>query len=160
MTTLEYTQVFEQYRMFVFYFCKKKLDHQEDAEDIAATTFLKLWEGIEAVTKDKAKAFLLVTANRLCLDRIKTNRKGREREFEFSLIDLEHVEIEDHVITCLHKMIESLPKQQKEAIRLRYLNGKSQSEVGDIMSVSRQTAANTISNALRLLRHKLKNPSP
>lgn len=157
MTTEEYIEVFDAYRMYVFYFCKKLVNHQEDAEDITCNVFIALWNNREDVLLKSAKAYLIVTANHKCQDYFRTKKKYAERITVFSLTDLESVEIDYEVLNYLHKLIETLTEQQKKMILMKYKDGKEAKEIAKILNLKPQTVSNTLHSALSQLRWTIKN---
>lgn len=157
MTTEEYLEVFEAYRMYIFYFCKKIVNQKEDAEDITGSVFISLWDKRDDVLLISVKAFLLVTANRKCLDHIKIKRKYERKLTDFSLSDLEEIEIDTEVLNYLNKLIQALPIQQKKMILLRYQDGKKAREIAKILNLKQQTVSNTLHSALNQLRQAIKN---
>lgn len=157
MTTEEYLEVFDTHRMYVFYFCKKIVNQQEDAEDITCNVFITLWDNREDVLMKSAKAYLIVTANHKCQDHFKTKKRYAERIAAFSLADMEEVEIDTEVLKYLHKLIEALTEQQKKMILMKYHDGKEAKEIAKVLNLKQQTVSNTLHSALSQLRRAIKN---
>ena len=63
----------------------------------------------------------------------------------------------DKIRTFIDEMLLTLDKDQQEAIRLNFLEGKKQEEVAKIMGIARGTVASRISRGLGVIRQKLKN---
>lgn len=152
MTESEYKHVFEAYRMYVFYFCNKWLGQKEDAEDVTSDVFISLWHNKENVQATKAKAYLLVTANRKCQDKVRTNKNYNNRVNIYSLSDLNEVEINNEVLGYLAKLIEALPPQEKRMITLMYKDGKERWEIAKLLNLSPQTVSNTLHSAIKRLK--------
>lgn len=157
MTTKEYLDVFNIYRMYVFYFCKKIINHQEDAEDITHDTFISLWQNKENVLSKTAKAFLIVTANRKCHDYFRVKKHYQKRIITFSLQDFEEVEIDTDVLTYLYKLIETFPPQEKKVLLLKYKDGKEVKEIAKLTKLNPQNISNTLNNGMNRIRNIIKN---
>lgn len=157
MTDAEYIKVFDTYRMYIFYFCKKWLSQQEDAEDITTDVFIKLWENRDKVELKSIKAFLLVTANRKCQDRIRTNKHYTERITAFSIANMAETEIEAEVLDYLYKLIESLTPNEKRTILLRYKDGEEVKQISKLLGIKAHTVSIHLNNGLNKLRFKIKN---
>lgn len=158
MTTSEYIDVFNSYRMYIFYFCKKFLGHQQDAEDITSFVFLRLWENREKVIARSAKAFLLVTANHKCQDYFKNKNRYTEVVNTISLNDLDEIEIENNVLEYVYRLIESFNPQEKRMILMKYKEGKEVKEISKLLGLTPQTVSNTLNNGLKRLRAIIKRP--
>ena len=139
MTEKEYLKAFDTYRMYIFYFSKKIVDHQEDAEDITTEVFISLWKNKDSIELKSIKAFLLVTANRKCLDLIKARKYNNQKLDAFSIRDLDDIEIDTEVIDYLYKLIESLLPQQRKMMFMKYKEGKEVKDISNILNLSPQT---------------------
>lgn len=156
MTDKEYIEVFEAYRMYVFYFCKKIIKHKEDAEDITCEVFISLWKNKENIPSNSAKAFLMVTANRRCQDYFRMKKHYQERVLIFSLQDFDEVEIDAEVLTYLHKLIQTLLPQEKKILLLKYKDGKEVKEIAKLTKLNPQNISNTLNNGMNRIRNIIK----
>lgn len=152
MTESEYIQVFNTYRMYIFYFCRKLINHKEDAEEITANVFVSLWRYKEKVNINSAKAFLLVTANHKCQDYFKMERRRRDADEAFSFAEIEEVEIQSDVLGYLYNLISTLQPQEKRMVMLKYKDGKEVKEIAKLLQLSPQTVSNTLNNGLKKIR--------
>ena len=59
----------------------------------------------------------------------------------------------------LAQALETLPEDQREAVRLRYLEGQSLAEIVDHMSKSKDAVASLLKRGMRNLRKQLAEPS-
>lgn len=156
MTESEYIQVFDAYRMYIFYFCNKLIHHREDAEDITLFVFIKLWEYREKVLPESAKSFLLVTANHKCQDYFKMKKRYPEVLGRMSLYDLDNLEIENEVLQYLYGIINTLSPHERRIMLLKYKEGKEVKEISKITGLRSQTVSNAIYIALSKLKAIIK----
>lgn len=165
MTQNEFNQVFEAYRMYVFYFCNKSVNHVQDAEDITVSVFLSLWEHLDSVPVNSAKAYLIVSANRKCIDFLRRQKRNRGQailfynmgELEESFLPFPYeIEIDADVVGFIYALINSLTPQQKKTILLKYKDGKEVKDIAKLLGLSPQTISNTITDGLIRLRHLVK----
>lgn len=152
MIDKEYIEVFDAYRMYVFYFCKKIIKHKEDAEDITCEVFISLWKNKENIPSNSAKAFLMVTANRRCQDYFRMKKHYQERVLIFSLQDFDEVEIDAEVLTYLHKLIQTLLPQEKKILLLKYKDGKEVKQISKLLQIKPQTVSTQLNTGLNKLR--------
>ena len=66
----------------------------------------------------------------------------------------EQISNRDHL---LHQTVESLPDYLREIVFLRYFQGLSYKEIGDIMQVNEQVARNYAQRAVKRLKEKLQS---
>lgn len=157
MTTLEYIEAFDKYRMYIFYFCKKWLGSQEDAEDITADVFIKLWEHRESVFLESAKPFLLVAANHKCQDHLRRIKKYKEIIDSLPANELEEIEIESAVIGYIYGMMDAMGAQEKKIFLLKHKDGIKVKEISRRLNLSPQTVSNTLHTGMNKLKKAIKN---
>jgi RNA polymerase sigma factor (sigma-70 family) len=75
MTSQEYIQSFDEYRMQVFFFCKKIISQKEKAENITSEVFITLWHKRDKIKPEWVKSWLLTTARNKCFDYLRINKK-------------------------------------------------------------------------------------
>ena len=54
----------------------------------------------------------------------------------------------------IHELLSRLPDEQKEALILRYMDGFSYREMGDILNIPYRTAQSRVNLAIKTLRQK------
>lgn len=143
------------------------LDDKEDAEDILQEAYCKLWnkrDELEAV--QNPEAFSVTLIKHLCLDFLrspKANRRESEETPEAVLIttdsspDKELEEKED--IRQVQALIEQLPENQKQVIRLRGIEDCSFEDIEQITGLSPSNIRTLLSRARKTIREKLKKAS-
>lgn len=159
MTTQEYIKVFEEYRMRVFFFCKKTIDHREEAEDITISIFVKLWERKELIEYYSVLSWLMISAKNECTDYFKRIKRHPIVMGKFLSNDFETDlnEINAEVIRYIRSLIDTLPRQQREVFKLRYFEEKEVTFIASLYKQSPQTISNVLHNTMKKIRLKLKN---
>ncbi|MBO9203270.1 MULTISPECIES: RNA polymerase sigma factor [Niastella] len=160
--------VFDSFRMRIFYFVKNLIDDSLSAEEITSDTFVKLHRIHDKFnTFNNIQAFLFITARNASLDYLR--RRERERQHKAELKAHEELgqegvlplfaetDIEANVLQYIYGEIEKLPPKSRLVFKLFYLEGKSVSDIANLMQISIQTVANQKSTALKLLRMKVLN---
>jgi|ERR1044072_8020794 RNA polymerase sigma-70 factor (ECF subfamily) len=140
--------------MKVFFFCKKILNHQEDAEDVTSDVFVTLWEHKGSTTQLTLEAFLMITAKNKCLDHIKKIRRKQQRELNYiESNDPETLNnpIADVLLYFQHAK-NILTPQQLTIFNLRFIDGMSYHEICTTLSLKQPTVANTLSSALKRIK--------
>lgn len=133
-----------------------------DAEDVVEELFVRLWNRQQHFTDEgHLKAFLYRSTKNACLDFIKkTERSGARNSFYASEV-YENEEgylneiIRAEVIRELYQAIEDLPAQCNKVIKMSYVEGKSNQEIADELSLSLQTVKNHKARGLAILKSNL-----
>jgi RNA polymerase sigma-70 factor (ECF subfamily) len=131
------------------------------AQDLVQDTFVKLWRSAERYDRSRGKleTWVLLMARSLAIDAI------RRRVLEVRT--LEHVDHppeadqgpgpDDQVVTLdlaerARRAMSSLPSEQRAALELAYLGGKTSAEISDLEGIPVGTAKTRIRAALLRLR--------
>lgn len=131
MTRKEYNQCVDLYADGVYRFILKQIRDVEKARDIVQESFAKVWQKVDEVSSEKAKAYLYTTAYRTMIDQIRKEDKTQRLEphhhsgisVKNSFSDLKEI---------LDEALEKLPPIQKSVLLLRDYEGYSYAEIGQI----------------------------
>lgn len=135
MTREEYNGCVDNYADAVYRFILKACHNKALADDIVQDSFLVLWENVNGLASDKAKAFLFTTAYRKMIDVFRHEKKNAD----FEGID-PTVYFSEEKFTDLNEVLElalnKLPQIQKTAVLLRDYENYSYKEIADITSLT------------------------
>lgn len=127
------------------------------AQDLSQDVFVHLMKKGDKVTNPKA--YLFTAVRNRCLDYLKTNAihsqhlsgiSDREEKLYYDQT-LEYAELVD----LLMKTLDQLPERQRIIFKKSRLEGKSNAEIANELSLSKRTVETQISNALKNLRATL-----
>ena len=152
-----------QYKLFSFILSKT---HDKDlADDIFQETFIKVIKTLrKGGYKDEGKflPWIIRISNNLFIDHCR--KKKRESYFsgtkDFDIFDvinnkdknIEDILITDQIHTDVKKILEELPSEQKEVLKMRYYSEMSFKDIADQTNVSINTALGRMRYALINLR--------
>lgn len=131
MTRKEYNQCVESYADGVYRFILKQMRDVEKARDIVQESFAKVWQKVEEVNSEKAKAYLYTTAYRTMIDQIRKDERIQRLEphhHSFSSVKNAYSDLKE----VLDEALEKLPSVQKSVLLLRDYEGYSYDEIGQI----------------------------
>lgn len=141
-------------------------ENAEDAEDILQEAYCKLWNKREELALVRnPEAFCVTMIKNLCLDFLRTPQYGRCKE-TIDNVDVtsgsspESEVIERDEIRQICSLIEHLPQNQRQILRLRGLNDFSLEEIATITGLSAVNIRVLLSRARKTIREqveKLKN---
>jgi RNA polymerase sigma-70 factor (family 1) len=158
-----FNTVYEKLYLPVYYFACRFVD-KEDAEDITANSFLKLWQSnVDYSILPKAKNWLQVCARNACLLLIRDQKKRvsdhKNLLYLFSERDESDQEylIREELLDRLNLEIEKLPPQRQRVFKMAYLEGKRSKQIAAVLHISENTISKHRVKALKFLRLALKD---
>jgi RNA polymerase sigma-70 factor (ECF subfamily) len=154
------------HKRLIRYFMRAFHLTEDQAEDLAHDTFVRVWRAIEAYRGDACWAFLETTAHRVGLNRVRSKntgkRYGREETIDegahnLAAPDQDQVERMDRAMQSrqLRDAIEKLPSVQREYLRLQQ-DGFSYQEIATLY----KTTEDAVKSRLRDARINLKKLLP
>ena len=153
----------------VFAFIMSKIRNKDLSEDIFQDTFIKVINSLQRGKYNEEGKFLpwiMRIAHNLVIDhfRKESKMKNIRPSDEFNIFDLisngnraqDEEMIRKRVHTDLNKLIQDLPEDQMEVLRMRYFEDMSFKKISEITGVSINTALGRMRYALINLRNLTK----
>ena len=163
--TLAFKKLFHNYYDSLFRFVIYKVKDRDLAEDIAQETFLRVWKNREKIKPEKSFFSLIARiSTNLCFDyfrhiEVRNRHKNQIPDFAKSHYDnpqaMTDLEILQEKIQDL--VNKELPEKCRNIFILSRIEGKTNAEIADILSLSIRTVENQIYRALKILKKHLKN---
>jgi len=163
------TELMKRYSKALAYYGRKMVRDDSLIQDCIQETFIQLWQyrtGLRKVTE--IRPYLFTCLRRKIIYSIK-NRPNFETtdgdtdslfyidfSIEETLIENENEAIR---VRTLNRLINNLPKRQKEAVYLKFYENLGNNEIALVMGIRYQTATNLIHEALSSLREWLPSQS-
>jgi RNA polymerase sigma-70 factor (ECF subfamily) len=162
-----FAAVYNMHYSRLYGFIKKLVDDREEAQDITAETFVKLWKlHANFNTAENIKAFLYITARNACMDylRYRQRQTANKQELGYVLLQEEssvptttNDEIKTEVLKQVHNEIENLPAQCRRIFKMAWLEGKKNAQIAEQLALTEQTIRNQKARAVKILRVALAN---
>ena len=153
-----FNEIFYEFHHTLYVFCKYFVP-AEDAEDIVAEIFTRLWNMRKDLdTIQNIKAFLYVSARNASFNRLRDlkTRVVKERELAEIMAKEENLfilsETESDVITRVREEIEKLPENCKQVFTLAYFEGYKNPEIAEKLRINEKTVRNLKSMALKAIK--------
>ena len=144
--------VVNKYESRIFSHCMKFLSNQEDAEDVLQETFLQVHRSLDSFRGESAfSTWLFKIATNGCLMKIRKKKKvdlvsiDKPIEFDGSTLQREIVDWSqnpslqhgnDEMRRVLERIIGELPEDKRVVLVLKDVEGFSNQEIGDMLSMS------------------------
>lgn len=137
------------------------LEDKADAEDILQEAYCKLWKKRDELEEiQHPEAFSITLVKNLCLDYLRSPRSNRDEEIMETVVlpsstspDKELEEKEN--IRHIRKIIDQLPENQRQVIRLRGIEDCSFEEIEQITGLTTSNIRTLLSRARKFIREKL-----
>ncbi|TDE13355.1 RNA polymerase sigma factor [Dyadobacter psychrotolerans] len=157
-----FDQLMSSHFRALFHYGSKFSRDKEFVKDSIQDLFLILWEKRNNLSTDIAvKPYMMASLRRLMhrsmtsqsrlLDEPFENQEGTF-EIEFS-VEQEYIEHESTLVLTgkLQKLLDELPRRQKEVIYLKFFQELERNQISEIMDVSPQTVSNLLQIAIKQL---------
>lgn len=147
-----FESLYREYAGDVYRYALAIMRNPTDAEDVTQTTFLNAWRAYSEGEEPRAPLnWFISIAHNVCRLRFRTNsRRPREVEFEPALAEAP-VTDGPSASDVLDALAE-LPLNQRAAIVMRELEGRSYPDIATVLGVSRSAVETLIFRARRSLR--------
>ena len=156
-TTLQ--TLYDLHYRALWYFANRLVDNTEQAEDIVAEAFIKLWNRRHQFQNlEKIRPFLFVVTRNACITYLKQHKRREFSHNEISYLspiseeDADTEQLRAELVQEVLLQAEAMPPQMKKIFSLFYVEGKSLSEIADNLDVSINTVRSQKVNALKRIR--------
>ena len=139
-------------------FVGRRVQQREDAEDVVSRTFERLLLRLEAFdeTRGGALPFALAIARNFMLDDLRAKRPGVPIEEAGAQLVETHTPLaellRDEEVRMAREKLEALAPEVRELLTLRYGDGLSTLEIGQLLGLSTAAVRQRLSRAVRSLR--------
>ncbi len=149
--------IYERYGHLVFGTALKYLKNKQDAEDLVMNLFEKLPGKITNNEIQSFKSWLyMVTKNECLMVLRKKGLNTTELKIDPSANESDQLIIEKEAqLQVLEQIIEELKEEQKDCIKLFYIEGKSYTEITELLHLDIKKVKSAIQNGKRNLKIKL-----
>ena len=144
--------------------------HRHDAEDLVQEACQRAFTAFDRFEQNNAKSWLLTIVRHTFLNhKIKEQKRGEVVYLDAMHADMntperlknddtpEHLLIQSHDASQLHRIIASLPEDYREVIILRELENLSYADIACILDCALGTVMSRLSRARQQLRKRLKS---
>jgi len=153
-------ELYNRYARLVFGVGLKYLKNKEESKDVMFAVFEKLLCDLKKYKISNFKAWLYTYTKNQCLMQMRKNKiktiENDIHEMELDANESEEVDVEkESILVLLENSVESLIEEQKQCIKLFYIENKSYSEISCQTGLSFNQIKSFIQNGKRNLKMKL-----
>jgi len=158
-----FSELVARYTDIVYSACLRQLRDPGLAEDATQAVFVALAKKAPHLTgRDVLSGWLLRAAKFAALNSVKMEERRKAHEKEAGKMNKEKSELDAQwagMASVLDDAVLSLSGRSRDAIVLKYYQGKSYAEIGDIFGISEAAAGMRVNYALKKLKKKFSKKS-
>ena len=154
-----YNELYDKLYRKLFLFAKSLIDDTEEARDIVAESFIKLWaQKTHFANMVHLQVYFYTVIKNACIDHLRKNKLRYKIEHHLlqsgtiSENVVEHKYQEAELVQQLYERINQLPERMQQVFKLTYLDGFSRTEVAQMLNLSENTIRNTNAAAMKAIR--------
>src|SRR5689334_24039035 len=152
-----FERLYQRYAGDVYRYALAVMRNEPDAEDVTQTTFMNAYRAFrQGERPEKAKNWLIAIAHNVCRQRFRQSaRRPYEVAFEDDIADRLVDDDDTPSVEDLRRALGHLGFNQRAALVMRELEGRSYAEIGEILDLSTSAVETLIFRARRALREQL-----
>jgi RNA polymerase sigma-70 factor, ECF subfamily len=152
-----FERLYRRYGTHVYRYAYGVLRNRADAEDVTQTTFMNAFRALERGEDPRSPLnWLISIAHNVCLQRFRTSsRRPQEVELDYDVADALVDEDDGPGADDIRRALGHLAFNQRAAIVLREIEGRSYAEIAEVLGVSMSAVETLIFRARRALREQL-----
>lgn len=132
----KFEAIYNEYRGLMYYVAYKRMQHEQDAEDVVHHIFVKIAENIKSIepVSPKTKQLVVTMVDNRVTDVLRVRGRHPVTIYNDELNNhfVENVQGEELLTECILK----LPTQQRTVILLKYKHGYSVKEIAKMLNIS------------------------
>jgi RNA polymerase sigma factor (sigma-70 family) len=153
-TDRAFERIYRQNVRHVYGYALAVLRSPEDAEDVTQATFLNAYRAFERGERHSADSWLISIAHKLCDQRARQEARAEEVAYDDQAEEAVP-EAEGPTENDVRRALRRLPFDQRAALIMRELEGRSYAELAEILGVSLAAVETLLFRARRALREEL-----
>jgi len=154
-----FNEVYDKLYRRLFLFAKSLISDTEEARDIVAESFIKLWAQQKQFSNmAHLQVYFYTVIKNACIDYLRKDKLRTKIEHQLSQAGtiqenvIERKFQEAELVQLLYERINQLPERMQQVFKLTYLDGYSRSEIAQMLNLSENTVRNTNAAAMKALR--------
>ena len=153
-------ELIELWKMPMFRFFLRSLNHHEDAEDLTQRVFIRIYRSADRyLPQAKFSTWIFTIARNLLIDEIKKRKRRPQMVFDEFIERAGEVESSrsTELTEILMKQLDTIPENHRTALLLRVQRELSYREIADVMQSTEASVKTWIHRARLDLRKSLSN---
>ena len=139
ITDLQREKIYRDYHERVCGYIRSRINDMQDAEDIASSVFVKVFEKLDSFDESRASlsTWIYTIARNTLTDYYRTKKQFVElTEAQESGFSVEDEICNEEMLERLADALESLPERERNIVILRYYSGRTLKEIAGRLGIS------------------------
>lgn len=155
-----YKTLFAEYYPFLLRYAEGFVFDRQVCEDIVQNIFIHIWENADAIKiTSSLKSYFYTSVKNRCLNHLRSlqiSDKHKLLYLEAAINSGDPSNWEDsELVDKIKNAIEKLPEKMSEIFKLKYLDGKKNKEISDLLEISENTIKTQLQRAKTKIRELL-----
>lgn len=156
-----FNQLFNEYYITLSLFANRYVKDLDISREIVQDFFVHLFEIRDSLSiTTSIDSYLYSSVRNRCLNHIRQVQMHEKHLENLKTADISSSNLEDNIMEIeleyqIFKIVSQLPDQCQKIFRMSRVDGKKNSEIGQILNISIRTVETQISKALKILRNNL-----
>ncbi|MBT2561713.1 RNA polymerase sigma-70 factor [Pedobacter sp. ISL-68] len=157
-----FAEIYDRFKGLLFVHAYKRLNNQEEAEDVLHDLFAVLWNrrtelSIETslsaylYTAVRNRIFKLISHKKITAAYVSLSQTAKEKGYTVT----DHLVRTNQLAVLIEAEINALPPKMREVFILSRQKNLNHKEISEKLGLSEQTVSKQITNALKILRMRL-----
>ena len=153
---IEFERIVAERQDWLFRFAYMRIGRREDAEDLVQEVLLRLFKAMQKSGVDDIERYLIRSISNACHDYFR-----RKRQTTIPIDDALHITIDEsdkqihEEFMRINRMLNDLPPEQTETIRLKCYDGLTFKQIGELQDISEATVKSRYRYAIMSLKEKI-----
>ncbi len=152
-------RLIERHSPMVLGVCRRSLGNHSESEDAAQAVFLVLWKKADSLTSTSIGGWLHHTALLICRNAIRSRRTRQTHEQQAAEMQTQTTTLDETDWSAIREALDTeldlLPEKYRVPLILFHLEGHTQNEIAERMSVAGSTVSHWLARARELLAKRL-----
>lgn len=161
---MSFEEIYNRYYLSVYLYLFKRLQHQQDAEDLTNDVFVACYKNFWRYDPERASLatwIFVIASNRLKnyyrAQKNVASLDDMEGDEPAAVDDLEHAVLLEEARGMIREALRNLSEQQRKIVLMRYFNGMNSTEIGAKMGLTSGNVRVLLSRILAKLKTYLEN---
>ena len=157
-----FREIYNSYYRQLVYYAYSFVANTQQAEDLVADAFLKLWNaGNTLQSQAHAKSYLFLAVKHAAIDSLRTRQRHQDihsllsANTETEGLPPDFAFIESEILQEINHQVNRLPQQCATVVKLILFNGLTTAEVATEMGISAKNVLNQKALAIKKIQHAL-----
>jgi len=152
----EFKVLYDEYKGRVYYFVKKYIKRDEEAEDVVQEIFIHAWKHFEKIKHSPHPEAILFKASKQEIANFYRRNKLSFSEFTGDVAEEAEEESREEELARLEQLVNQLPERRKDILLKNKTGGQSYARIASENGISKTAVEKQINKAIRFIKNNFR----